>query len=72
MLQLDMNKTYNRVLWSFVEKSMCKMRFVPCICKVVVNMGVGALSSLMFNSMVVGNIELNNSIKKGSSLAPLL
>ena len=72
LLQLDLDKAYDRIEWSFIEEVMKALGFGTRICSVVRTLGMGSFSELLFNNTIVGAFEVMRSIRQGCPLAPLL
>ena len=67
-----MDKAYERIGWSFIFGTKKALGFGPQMCNVVMRLGEGSLSRLLFNEKVVGAFKVNRSIWQGYHLAPLL
>ena len=62
IIQLDLDKAYDWITWSFVSKVLKKFSFRPQICNAIYTMGVGSSSSILFNTVVVGEFQVKRSI----------
>ena len=71
LLQLDLDKAYDRITWSFVQDTLQNLGFGPRICQAVKTLGGGSSSELLFNSRLVGSFDVKRSIRQGCPLAPL-
>ena len=58
LLQLDLDKAYDRITWSFVLEVLKKFGFGPRICNAIYTMGVGSSLVVLFNTMVVGEFQV--------------
>ncbi|GBG88555.1 hypothetical protein CBR_g48024 [Chara braunii] len=72
VLLLDIEKTYDRVGWSFVLTTMRKMGFSPGFCKWVIAMYMYATSAVQVNGHLSDKFQLTRSLRQGCPLAPLL
>ena len=54
LLQLDLDKAYDWITWSFVSQVLKKFGFGPRICNSIYTMGEGSSSAILFNTFVVG------------------
>ena len=72
LLQLDLDKAYDRISWSYVHETLQFLGFGPRVCQAVRVLGEGSSSELMFNTRTVGRFEVKRTIRQGCRLAPLL
>ena len=72
LLQLDLDKAYDQITWSFVSQVLKKFGFGPRICNAIYTMGAGGSSVVLFNTFVVGEFQVKRLIWQGCPLAPLL
>ena len=71
MVQLDLEKTYDRVNWSFLS-GVYKMGFGPRMCRLIFLIGQNATSRVMLNGGVALNGFLTRSVQQGCPLSSLL
>ena len=62
LLQLDLDKAYDWITWSFVSEVLNNFGFGPKICNAIYTMGAGSSSVVLFNSVVVGEFQVKRSI----------
>ena len=72
LLQLDLDKAYDRIGWTFVTRAIEALGFGLKMTSVVLSLGFGSCSQLLFNRRLVGSFRVMRSIKQGCPLAPLL
>ena len=68
LLQLDLDKAYDRITWSFVSEVLQKFGFGPRMCKAIYTMGEGSSSAVLFNTVVVGNSKSSGQFAKAVHL----
>ncbi len=71
LLQLDLDKAYDRIEWGYVEEVMLVLGFGPRVRSMVCTLGEGSVSELLFNNRIVGSFEVKRAIRQGCPLAPL-
>ena len=62
LLQLDLDKAYDWITWSFVSEVLKKFGFGPRVCNTIYTMGAGSSSTVLFNTIVVGEFQVKRSI----------
>ena len=62
LLQLDLDKAYDRITWSFVSEVLRKFGFGHRICNAIYTMGADSSSAVLFNTVVVGEFQVRRSI----------
>ena len=62
LLQLDLDKAYDRITWSFVSEVLKKFGFGPWICNSIFTMGEGSSLAVLLNTVVVGEFQVKRSI----------
>ena len=62
LLQLDLDKAYDRITWSFVSEVLKKFGCGPRIYNAIYAMGAGSSSAVLFNTVVVGEFQIKRSI----------
>ena len=72
LLQLDLDKAYDWITWSFVSEVLKKFGFGPRICNSIFTMGEGSPSVVLFNIVVMGEFQVKRSFQQGCPLASLL
>ena len=72
MIQLDIEKAYDHVSWSFVAQLMSHMGFGTRMSRLTFMLGLGAVSHVMLNGGVTKAIPLRRSVRQGCPLSPLL
>ena len=72
MVQLDLEKLYDRVNWSFLLGMMCNMGFGPHMCRIILLLGRNATSRVMLSGGVTSKVFLTRSMWQGCALSPLL
>ena len=72
LLQLDLDKAYDQISWSFIQDALKSFGFGPRICNLIQAMGDGSSAKLLFNALIVGGFQLKRSICQGCPLDPLL
>ena len=72
MVQLDLEKAYDNVEWSFMVELMSKMGFGERISRLVYVLGEDAVSHIMMNGGITCPIPLQKSLRQGCPLSPLL
>ena len=72
LLQIDLDKAYDRIEWKCIEEVMSVLGFGPRMCSIVRTLGEGSILELLFNNKIVGSFEVKRSIKQGYAMAPLL
>ena len=58
LLQLDLDKAYDRISWSYIQEALKTFGFGPRICDAIYAMGVDNFAKLLFNTVVVGELQL--------------
>lgn len=71
LLQLDQDKAYDRIQWSFIFAVMDRMGFGPKMASAVVHLAQGCISQLLVNQWIVGHFALARSVRQGCPVAPL-
>ena len=71
-VQLDSEKAYDNVNWSFLSSMMYNMGFVPRMCWLIFLLGQNATSHVMLNGGVTLKVFLTRSVWQGCPLNPLL
>ncbi|GBG66654.1 hypothetical protein CBR_g66790 [Chara braunii] len=69
---LDLEKTYDRVNWSFVLATLEHMNFGECFRKWVAVMYQSSTATVLINGSRSNNFHLSRSLRQGCLLAPLL
>ena len=72
MVQLDLEKAYDHVNWSFVSRLMHTMGFGPRMSRLIFLLGQDAVSRVMLNGGVTSDIALTTFVRQGCPLSPLL
>ena len=72
MIQLDIEKAYDHVNWSFLAQLMSEMGFGTRMSRLSFMLGLGAVSHVMLNGGVTKAISLTRSVRQGCPLSPLL
>ena len=72
MIQLDLEKAYDNVEWSFVVELMSTMGFGDRMSRLMYVLGKDAVSHIMMNGGVTRPIPLQKSLRQGCPLSPLL
>ena len=75
LLQLDLNKAYDRIgwSWSFISRTMRKVGIGLALSSVMFHFGMGGTYQLLSNRRIVGSFEIHTSaVRQGCPLAPLL
>jgi exonuclease III len=72
MLLLDFEKAYDRVSWTFLEKTMTKMGFHETWIKQVMSLNITASASIIVNGEQSKTFRLQRSVRQGCPLAPYL
>ena len=72
MVQLDLEKAYDHVNWSFLSGVMYNMGFGPRMCRLIFLLGQNATSRVMLNGGVTPKVFLTRSVRQGCPLSPLL
>ena len=72
MVQLDLEKAYDHVNWSFLSHVMHSMGFGPRMSRLIYLLGQNATSCVMLNGGVTAKIPLTRSVRQGCPLSPLL
>jgi hypothetical protein len=72
MIQLDIEKAYDHVSWSFLAQLMSEMGFGIRMARLTFMLGLGAVSHVMLNGGVTQAIPLTRSVRQGCPLSPLL
>ena len=72
LLQLDLDKAYDKFGWSFITCPMRALGFGPIMSSSIFNFGFGAASQLLFNGRIVGSFEIWRLIRQGCPLSTLL
>ena len=70
MVQLDLEKAYHHVNWSFVSRLMHTMGFGPCMSRLIFLLGQD-VSRVLLNGGVTSDIALTRSVRQGFPLSPL-
>ena len=71
-VQLDFEKAYDPVNWSFLTCMMYNMGFGPHMCQLIFLLWQNATSCVMLNGRVTSNLFLTRSMRQGCRLGPLL
>ena len=72
MVQLDLEKAYDHVNWSFLSSVMSIMGFGSHTSRLIYLLGQNATSCVMLNGGVTSKIPLTRSVRQGCPLSPLL
>jgi hypothetical protein len=72
MLLLDFEKAYDRVSWTFLEKTMEKMGFVDTWIQRVMSLNLNASATIIVNGEQSQAFNLQRSVRQGCPLAPYL
>ena len=72
MVQLDLEKAYDHVNWSFLSSVMYSMGFGPRMCRLIFLLGQNVTSRVMLNGGVTPKVFLTRSVRQGCPLSPLL
>ena len=72
LLQLDIEKAYDNVDWSFIHQLMSHMGFGDRMSKLIYTLGEGSVSHVMFNGGVTQPISIRRSVRQGCPVSPLL
>ena len=72
MLLLDFEKAYDRVSWTFLEKTMEKMGFAETWIHRVMSLNRNALATIIVNGEQSQAFKLQRSVRQGCPLAPYL
>ena len=72
MLQLDLEKAYNHVNWSFLCQVMHRMGFGDRMSNLIYTLGDASMSYVMLNGGVTQPISVRRSVRQGCPLSPLL
>ena len=72
MLQLDLEKAYDHVNWSFLCQVMHRMGFGDRMSNLIYTLGDASMSYVMLNGGVTQPISVRRSVRQGCPLSPLL
>ena len=72
LVLLDFEKAYNRVSWTFLEKTMEKMGFVESWIKRVMSLNLNASATIVVNGKQSQAFQLQRSVRQGCPLAPYM
>ena len=72
LLQLDVEKAYDNVDWSFINELLSHMGFDDHMSKLIYTLGEGSISHVMFNGGVTQPIFIERLVKEGCLVRPLL
>ena len=72
LLQLDIEKAYDNVDWSFINQLMSHMGFGDRMSKLIYTLGEGSFSHMMFNGGVTQPISIQRSVRQGCPVSLLL
>ena len=70
--QLDLERAYDNVNWSFASMLIHRMGFGPHMSRIIFLLGQDAVSRVMLNGWIILDIVLTRSIHQGCPLIPLL
>ncbi|MCO5613121.1 hypothetical protein L7F22_067396 [Adiantum nelumboides] len=71
IVQLDLEKAFNQLNWSFLDELMHAMGFGPCMSNIMYTIGSGSISHVMMNSGVMEPVTLSRSVRPSCPLSPL-
>lgn len=72
LMQLDVNKAFNFVNWTFIHQNMLKMGFGPRMASIIFLLGQDAKSSVLLNGLLTSAICIKCSARQRFPLSPLL
>ncbi len=72
MLQLDLEKAYDNVDWSFVCQLMHQMGFGNRMSRLIYTLGEASVSHVMLNGGITEPISIRRSVRQGCPVSPLL
>ena len=72
LMQLDFNKAFDSVDWSFISQTMLKMGFGPRMANIVYLLGQDSESYISLNGFLTSSIAIHRSVRQGCPLSPLL
>ncbi|MCO5562139.1 hypothetical protein L7F22_015765 [Adiantum nelumboides] len=72
MVQLDLEKAFDHVSWSFLAELMHSMGFGPRMSRLIYTLSLGSQSRIMMNGGVTSPVSLTRSLRQGCPLSPLL
>ncbi|MCO5602437.1 hypothetical protein L7F22_056569 [Adiantum nelumboides] len=72
MVQLDLEKAFDHVSWSFLGELMHSMGFGPRMSRLIYTFSLGSQSRIMMNGGVTSPVSLTRSLRQGCPLSPLL
>ena len=71
-VKIDMNKTYDKVEWGFLEVVMGKMGFAPGWIKFIMMCVTSAHYAILVNGILTGKIIPTRGIRQGDPISPYL
>ncbi|MCO5597147.1 hypothetical protein L7F22_051222 [Adiantum nelumboides] len=72
IVQLDLEKAFDHVSWSFLAELMHSMGFGPRMSRLIFTLSLGSQSWIMMNGGVTSPVSLTRSLRQGCPLSPLL
>lgn len=72
LLNLDLEKAYDRINWLFILKTLEELGCGQGFCKLVKLLFSNATTTLSLNGYLYGSIVLHRLVRQGCPLAPLL
>ncbi|MCO5552223.1 hypothetical protein L7F22_005735 [Adiantum nelumboides] len=71
-VQLDLEKAFDHVSWSFLAELMHTMGFGPRMFRLIYTLSLGSVSRIMINGGATSPVSLTRSLRQGCPLSPLL
>ncbi|MCO5603299.1 hypothetical protein L7F22_057448 [Adiantum nelumboides] len=71
MVQLDLEKAFDHVGWSFLAEFMHTMGFGPCMSRLIYTLSLSSVSRIMINGGATFPVSLTRSLRQGCPLSPL-
>ncbi|MCO5604354.1 hypothetical protein L7F22_058519 [Adiantum nelumboides] len=72
MVQLDLEKAFDYVSWSFLAELMHTMGFGPRMCRLIYTLGLDSISQIVINGGATSPVSLTHSLRQECPLSPLL